>query len=418
MLTHLDRWELSTKPLNTIYLGLAASSTLQSLYIRYPTTRIPRPTVVLPAFPNLRSFSAVDIDPLAYPDDFSLLLCESKKLEELVLHWNPRIRESLEPSVNLRSIFARCLNANYAIRVKRIKIYNLYAYKEPELEKAFDTSALQEVTFIHSAESADVPQTAFLRHRSDEECRDHAPPPLRFLKADALTKKNVRTLNEVSGVEKLYLINSQGLPFIASDGFDTSHPLVEMTPPNTYSYGSTPSDSTHSSNCSQLSVSRDSIQAITKNHGASLKHLLLPDKWILGQQDLVSIIRSCPNLEEFGVAALDIESLDILRLLLAFLPKLYALRILLSRGSESTRVFFDNMSDDDLVTAMGAALGDPAYGQLKFLGIDGRIFETFGTWEFPGPDEDSEPVVRRVVKRVPSSRVKDIAIWYQDSPLI
>jgi hypothetical protein len=416
VLTHTCRWELNTKPLNTIYLGLAASNSLQSLHIRYPTTRIPRPTVLLPAFPNLRSFSAVDIDPLAYPDDMSLLLLESKKLEELVFHWNPRIRESLEPSVNLRSMFGRCLNAGYALRIKCVRIYNLYAFKDAELEQAFDTSALQEVTLIQSGESSDLPQTAFVTGRM-EKCGDKVPPPLRFLKADVLTKKNARTLADISGMEELYLINSRGLPFIPSDGLETSHPLIGMTPPTTYSHGSTPTECSFSSNGSQSSLSKEYINAITKNHGSTLKRLLLPDKWVLGQQDLATIIRSCPNLEEFGVA-LELESLDILRLLLAFLPKLYALRILLNRSSESSRAFFDNMSDEDLIIVTGIELGEEAYERLKFLGIEGRIFETFGSLEYPGLDETGEPMVRRAVRRVPSSRVKDVSIWYQDSPLV
>ena len=48
-------WELDCKPLKTLYLGLGAHNTLTSLTIKFPNSRIPRPSVMIPPMAsNLR----------------------------------------------------------------------------------------------------------------------------------------------------------------------------------------------------------------------------------------------------------------------------------------------------------------------------------------------------------------------------
>ena len=65
-------WELDCKPLKTLYLGLSTHNTLTSLTIRFPNSRSPRPSVIIPPMTNLRAFRCIDIDPLCYPDDISV----------------------------------------------------------------------------------------------------------------------------------------------------------------------------------------------------------------------------------------------------------------------------------------------------------------------------------------------------------
>lgn len=60
-------WELNTKPLKTVYQGLATHNTLTRLTIKFPNSRVPRPSVMIPPIPSLRVFKATDIDPLCYP---------------------------------------------------------------------------------------------------------------------------------------------------------------------------------------------------------------------------------------------------------------------------------------------------------------------------------------------------------------
>ena len=82
-------------------------TSLASLTIRCQTRRTPRPTTIISPLPNLKTLVVYDIDPLCYPDDISLLIFGSKKLENLKLHWSPRMRAAGEESVNLMSIFGR-----------------------------------------------------------------------------------------------------------------------------------------------------------------------------------------------------------------------------------------------------------------------------------------------------------------------
>jgi hypothetical protein len=57
-------WELDCKPLKTLYTGLSLHATLTSLTLRFPSARIPRPSVLIPPMANLRVFKAMDIDPM------------------------------------------------------------------------------------------------------------------------------------------------------------------------------------------------------------------------------------------------------------------------------------------------------------------------------------------------------------------
>lgn len=119
-------WQLDCKPLKTLYQGLAAHKTLTSLTLKFPNTRDPRPSVMIPPMANLRKFKATDIDPLCYPDDISMLLLGSKKLEDLRLHFSPRMRREAECSLNLDTYFGRCLRAEYSIPLKHLGFQNFY----------------------------------------------------------------------------------------------------------------------------------------------------------------------------------------------------------------------------------------------------------------------------------------------------
>lgn len=111
-------WELDCKPLKTLYTGLASHNTLTSLTLKFPSARIPRPSVLIPPMANLRAFKATDIDPMCYPDDISLLLLHSKKIEDLRLHFSPRMRREAEGTMTLTQYFGRCYKAGYRLKLK------------------------------------------------------------------------------------------------------------------------------------------------------------------------------------------------------------------------------------------------------------------------------------------------------------
>ena len=119
-------WELDCKPLKTLYQGLSLLSTLTTLTIKFPNSRSPRPSVIIPPMANLRAFRAIDIDPLCYPDDISVLLLNSKKLEDVRLQFSPRMRQEAESSLSLDTYFGRCLRANYKLPLRHFAMQNFY----------------------------------------------------------------------------------------------------------------------------------------------------------------------------------------------------------------------------------------------------------------------------------------------------
>ena len=143
-------WELNTKMLETVYMGLAQLPRLTSLNIRFPSSRHPRPTIVIPPMPHLRRLKVTDIDPLCYPDDISTLLWKSKKLRELNMHWSPRMRNAQEPSVMLHDYFRKCIAAKEPMKVKKIALQNLYALHSEEFNVAFDPRTVEDVTILNN----------------------------------------------------------------------------------------------------------------------------------------------------------------------------------------------------------------------------------------------------------------------------
>ena len=119
-------WQLDSKPLKTLYQGLASYNTLTTLTLKFPNTREPRPSVMIPPMANLRKFKATDIDPLCYPDDISMLLFGSKRLEDLRLNFSPRMRQDAECSLSLDAYFGRCFRAGYSIKLKHFGVQNFY----------------------------------------------------------------------------------------------------------------------------------------------------------------------------------------------------------------------------------------------------------------------------------------------------
>ena len=160
-----SRWELDTKMLPTVWLGLAQRLNLTTLVVKAPSGRAPRPSLLVPPIPNLKTLIIKNIDPLCYPDNISLLLEGSKKLEHLSLHWSPRMRESREPSVNLHSYFGRVIAAHYKMPLKSIAFQNLYAHNESLFQQCLDPEKIESFTMISSVSgNDDAADLAFVEH--------------------------------------------------------------------------------------------------------------------------------------------------------------------------------------------------------------------------------------------------------------
>ncbi len=134
-----------------MYAGLAKLARLESLWIRFPTNRLPQPTLELPSLPNLKSFTFTHYDPLCHPEDISTFFLHAGKLDTFNMHFSPRMREQGEPSVVLTRFFRKNIAAKKKLRIRKMGIYNLLANAESEeCMEAVDDSSIEEVSILNT----------------------------------------------------------------------------------------------------------------------------------------------------------------------------------------------------------------------------------------------------------------------------
>lgn len=339
--------------LETVYVGLSQLPNLASLTVRFPSSRHPRPMTVIPPMPHLRSLKITDIDPLCYPDDISTLLHKSRKLQELKMHWSPRMREAQEPSVMLHDYFRKCIAAKEPLKIKKLALQNLYAIHTEEFNTAFDQAVIEEISVLNNP---GVDETTYMNTFVDNSWPNHPPTDKMRVKAmrhDGLSKKHCDFLATWSGLERLYFVNpirDRG-DYINSPRQSTelSTSTALSTPPiesNTTAaalagaapaIASTPASprSPASGSSSNLFLRESYLNNIFSYHGSTLRHLLLPSRWPLSAATIARLVNACPNLEQLGLAP-EIPSLETLGLLLPSLRKLVAVRLLIPTSNTST----------------------------------------------------------------------------------
>ncbi|CAO2651772.1 Nn.00g000550.m01.CDS01 [Neocucurbitaria sp. VM-36] len=421
-------WELNTPPLHTVYQGLINKQPgLTSLTIRCQTRRIPRPTTTIPPLPNLVTLVVFDIDPLCYPDDISLLLVGSKKLANLKLHWNPRMRGSGEESVNLMSIFSRCVAARHTLSLKRMAIYNLYTrFAGHDMGDMTDPASLSEVTVLNSMGSSD-PMTVFVDDGWRVSDKHPVPSNLKMMRTDNIDKEGAIMLGKFKGLERLYIVSNRsakGASKPSSTAATPTTPSSTTTPGmtnGTITANGTPTITEHQCR----SIGGEYLAVLETNH-RTMRHLLLSDRWQLSDNALFKICQSCPNLEQLGFSCL-VPPLESLRQVIAMVPKLWALRMLVRPNSDFAEKM-DSMEGDDMHTfAIATEFWRPEYRNLRYVGFGDRlVFKLGGVW-FPPKGKDKVPVgqensmnakragpIRRV-ERVSRESVSHIEIWGMDS---
>ena len=403
-------WELNTKMLPTVWQGIV-QSTLTQLTIKFPSMRHPQPITIAPPIPNLKSLKVLDIDPLCYADDISLLLSESKKLEDLKLQWNPRMKQAREPSVNINSYFGRCLSSNYSIPLKSISIQNLYTHNDGTCGSIINNATLREITLINSnTGDGDEAANVFIDHKWQMgRLHKHDLPKLKMLRVDKATKPQCEFLNSFTGLERLYFIGPHK---------DSKNQWIGGSPRNSNAapLPNSPASSTTSSPSASetLGLMDDYLETIVKNHGSTLRHLLLVSQWRLTADQIALIIRNCPNLEQLG---LGVEFVDFrhLRLLVPFLPKLKAIRLL---DNPDDRSFGDKIrakNDGTHEREIGNEVLDGERNVLKYVELAGLVFE-LGRVKLQEPlARNGKKKYRRDVWKRSPDLVRDIDIWGMDT---
>ncbi|KAE8349752.1 hypothetical protein BDV28DRAFT_140533 [Aspergillus coremiiformis] len=411
-------WDLNTKMLETVYLGLTNLPKLTSLTVRFPSSRHPRPTIVIPAMPHLRYLKITDIDPLCYPDDISTLLWKCRKLRVLNMHWSPRMREEQEPSVMLHDYFRKCVTAKQPLKVTKIGLQNFYALHTEEFNLAFDQTTVQDVTILTNPKADDY---NFMNTFVDSTWPINPPHiiGIKSMRQDSFTRRHADFIGNFTGLEKLYFVNATPNPndMNSSKPLEYSAPTPTSAGQNNLNSGNASAQTPHAtpSNSPSLQANiRDAyLNNIIMNHAATLRHLLLPSYWPLSSSTIARIVHASPQLEQLAFAT-EFSSMETLGLLLPFLRNLVAVRLLVPTGatlsSQPSRpskaslgrfskrpcapdeIFTSAMTladivdadDDILIDKFSESLADPqVFSQLKLFGFGWKAFELLDYYTVP-----------------------------------
>ncbi|WEW61128.1 hypothetical protein PRK78_006618 [Emydomyces testavorans] len=388
-------WELNTKMLETAYIGLAQLPKLTSLTVRFPSSRHPRPTTVIPPMPHLRALKITDIDPLCYPDDISTLLLRSKKLRELRMHWSPRMRETQEPSVTLHDYFRKCIAEKSPLRLRKVALQNFYALHTDDFETAMDPAVLEEITTLNSPGVYDASLTAMTFVENSWPTLNNKCRSIKSLRHDRIERKGCEFLATLENLERLYFVtpirdasDSINSPRTA----ESTQSSTSLSPPSSIDPTSTGANGATSNSQSQLPPApptnlashislRDTyLHTIATVQGPKLRHLLLSSRWSLPGTLIARLVRSCPNLEQLAMAT-DLSSFETLALLIPFLRKLVAIRLLIPTGPALTASSRPQGKEIDANGPSPAANGsDPNLASLnarslsEIVDLDDRIF--------------------------------------------
>lgn len=407
-------WELNTKLLETVYLGLSQLPRLTTLSVRFPSSRHPRPTIVIPPMPHLRRLKLTDIDPLCYPDDISTLLWKCKKLRELYMHWSPRMRNAQEPSVMLHDYFRKCIAAREPLTIKKLALQNLYAFHSEEFNLAFDPRTVEDVTLLNNAGSDGPSFMNTFVDRSWPAAPPHERLRIKCMRQDAVSKRNAEFLGNFTGLEKLYFVNNardtndilnfpRNSPAAQACLDSNGHPAspshtatMSANSPVTAAAAAAAASPSANTGLSRI-LQETHLNAIITNHAATLRHLLLPSRWPLSANTVYRLVHASPQLEQLACAA-DVSSTDALGILLPFLRKLVALRLLIPTGNVSSPPHpvqtmtktngyttaagphsladFVEQDDELLLNKVSMSLSDRSvHGNLKIIGVGRKAWE-------------------------------------------
>jgi hypothetical protein len=421
-------WELDCKPLKTLYQGLAGRNTLTSLTIKFPSSRLPRPSVCIPAMPNLKAFAAIDIDPLCYPDDISVLIHGSKNLVDLRLHFAPRMRRTAEPTLSLDTYFGRFFKNNDGPKFKHLAMQNWFGPNSNQIGSVLNIETCESMTFLDVFGGV---QGGDANVYVDDTWKD-MPPDTKFhyrtMRFNEFAPQHVNMIKNSTGAERVYIIGDRtGAPAMSSTSTNNTLPSKAdadyITPedsPSSSAAAATSSSTTASATRSSRSTARSAtiasfgpiyLNAFTTHHGSTLQHLLLSPDWALSATDLGTLIRCCPNLTQLGLAIAESE-FETLRLLVPFLPKIYALRILDPDGSRAA--IGAGFSDADVEAAMGRDIYAHSAAKIRWIGDLGRVWKVGGEVEVGCEDGSGRREMRRVVKSVGREEVGHVEIWGLD----
>ncbi|KAF2759131.1 hypothetical protein EJ05DRAFT_485199 [Pseudovirgaria hyperparasitica] len=397
------KWELNPKLSLNVYQGLAQRPKLSSLTLRFPSTRMARPTTTIPPMPQLRKFVAYELDPLSYPDDISILIAQSKKLQDLTLHWNPRIRRDAEQSVNVGSYFGPLVASQRKLPLKRLGFHNFFAAATgPEFHEIVDFLFLECINILNVKSTRDH-STVFTDDTWRKKSMKGTPSNLKSYRGDVLDKPHALMLAKCYKMEELIFVNTSR--YYGTDGTSSSN----GTPSTPNSADPETPRLLRPSPFELVHVASDYLAAIHTAHTHSLKRLLLSDQWLLEPTVVRKLVKACPNLEQLGVALAD-NSPESARIFIPDAPKVWAYRALIKPNSELQEKMH-GMDPQDLEILVSYEFWRPEYRNLKFLGMGCTPYKLGSVGKHP----NGSGKFLRHCESLTWAQVSHIEIWGMDN---
>lgn len=401
-------WSLNSSPMKTVYQGLAGRTTLTKLTLRFPSSRIPRPTTTIPGIPSLKYLHLIGMDPLCYNDDGSLLLLEARKLETLKLEWSPRMRREREPSVLLSLLFGRCFEAGLKIPVKHYAMKNLFARKEVQVDSILDFESLESLTTINCMDPHE-PGTIFVDRTWMLHPKHETFTKVKKIRIDRFDERRAEPLTVFEKLEEIYLINRNPRTDSRTVSIGSMAMINGISAPASPNTPLTPVSNDHPKQL--ISIGSEYLAAISSRHGKTLKKLLLSDRWYLSGQVLKNLLIDCPHVEQLGVAVE--ENFDALESLEDVAPNLKALRILIRQDSPLWQTIKD-MDIDTHCFGIGHQIAQRKYNALEWLGVGDLYFHIGEMRQVTDPKTGAVKPVR-LVRPVGWETIKHVEIWGQDT---
>lgn len=197
-----------------------------------------------------------------------------------------------------------------------------------------------------------------------------------------------------------------------SNGSTGSASSTDGTSPRTGS-NTTPATPSTPSDRMSSNLGKDYLDVIFQVHGKSLKHLLLPPQWRLTSDDIARLVRFCPNLEQLG-CGVEIANFNTLRLLIPFMPKLHAIRILDHPDNLTLTEELSSQGDEIQEERIGTETWKNEWDTLKWVGLGSLVFEICQKAPIEIVEDDGSTRYRKMVRRRPLECVRDVEIWSMD----
>lgn len=199
--------------------------------------------------------------------------------------------------------------------------------------------------------------------------------------------------NAEVGMENFYMVNAKSPQFYGEINGSSAPTPLGTSPP-------TPEE---------LALGKQYLYMLTRHHGSSLRRVILSDTWILGQDELGDLVRFCPNLEQLAISVSSIQH-NILRMLIPFLPKLRAVRML---ANDSLNEHLRNVSNERRIEGMSRDMWKCGVKQLEWVGVGDLIYKIGKTYSVTS--ESGAQEWRREIISATLEDVKDIEVWKMDS---